>query len=71
EDFLVSFNVNCIAPAMICYHFLPGMMERGSGRIVNTTSSIRLDPQQAGYSASKAALGNLLRRSLRSCTGSG
>lgn len=56
EDFLVSFNVNCIAPAMICYHFLPGMMERGTGRIVNMTSGIRLDPQQAGYSASKAAL---------------
>ena len=30
--------------------------ERGFGRIVNTTSGIALDPQQAGYSASKAAL---------------
>ena len=41
---------------MICYHFLPGIIQRGSGRILNTTSGIRLDPQQAGYSASKAAL---------------
>ena len=56
EDFTESFKVNTIAPAMICYHFLPGMMERGFGRILNTTSGIRLDPQQAGYSASKAAL---------------
>ena len=56
EDYLVSFNVNCIAPAMICYHFMPKMIERGSGRILNTTSGIRLEPQQAGYSASKAAL---------------
>ena len=56
EDFTASFNANTIAPAMICYHFLPGMMARGFGRIVNTTSGIRLDPQQAGYSASKAAL---------------
>ena len=56
EDYTASFNANTIAPAMICYHFLPGMMERGFGRIVNTTSGIRLDPQQAGYSASKAAL---------------
>ena len=56
EDFTLSFNINTIAPVMICYHFLPGMMERGFGRIVNTTSGIRLDPQQAGYSASKAAL---------------
>ena len=56
EDYLVSFNVNTIAPAMICYHFLPGMIERGFGRIVNTTSGIALEPEQAGYSAAKAAL---------------
>ena len=56
EDYLVSFNVNTIAPMMICYHFLPKMMENGFGRILNTTSGINLDPQQAGYSASKAAL---------------
>ena len=56
EDYLVSFNVNTIAPAMICYHFMPKMIERGFGRIVNTTSGIRLEPEQAGYSASKAAL---------------
>ena len=56
EDYTESFKINTIAPAMICYHFLPQMMERGFGRILNTTSGIRLDPQQAGYSASKAAL---------------
>ena len=56
EDYEVSFHVNTIAPAMICYHFLPGMMARGSGRILNTTSGIALDVCQAGYSASKAAL---------------
>ena len=48
EDYLVSFNVNTIAPAMICYHFLPKMIERGFGRIVNTTSGIALEPEQAG-----------------------
>lgn len=56
SDYVTSFNVNTIAPIMICYHFLPGMIARGSGRILNTTSGIRLEPQQAGYSASKAAL---------------
>ena len=56
SDFTESFKINTIAPAMICYHFLPGMMARGFGRIVNTTSGITLEPQQAGYSASKAAL---------------
>ncbi|MBQ8200498.1 MAG: SDR family oxidoreductase [Clostridia bacterium] len=56
SDYTESFKINTIAPAMICYHFLPKMMERGFGRIVNTTSGIRLEPEQAGYSASKAAL---------------
>lgn len=56
EDFPVSFAVNTIAPMQICYHFLPGMIERGFGRIVNTTSGIALEAEQAGYSAAKAAL---------------
>lgn len=41
---------------MICYHFMPKMIEAGFGRIINTTSGIALEPEQAGYSASKAAL---------------
>ena len=56
SDYTESFKINTIAPAMICYHFLPKMIEAGFGRIVNTTSGIRLEPEQAGYSASKAAL---------------
>lgn len=55
-DYTESFKINTIAPAMICYHFMPKMIERGFGRIVNTTSGIALEPEQAGYSASKAAL---------------
>lgn len=56
SDYTESFKINTIAPAVICYHFMPKMIERGFGRIVNTTSGIRLEPEQAGYSASKAAL---------------
>ncbi len=56
DDYEASFRINTIAPMMICYHFLPKMIEAGFGRIVNTTSGIRLEPEQAGYSASKAAL---------------
>lgn len=56
EDYTTSFQINTIAPMIICYHYLPKMVERGFGRIVNTTSGIRLEPEQAGYSASKAAL---------------
>ena len=56
DDYPISFAVNTIAPMQICYHFLPGMIERGFGRIVNTTSGIALEAEQAGYSAVKAAL---------------
>lgn len=56
EDYTESFKINTVAPAMICYHFMPKMIENGFGRILNTTSGIRLEPEQAGYSASKAAL---------------
>ena len=56
SDYQISFQVNTIAPMQICYHFLPQMEKRGFGRIVNTTSGIDLEPEQAGYSASKAGL---------------
>lgn len=56
EDFTQSFMINTIAPAMICYRLIPKMIEKGFGRVINTTSGIQNEPEQAGYSASKAAL---------------
>lgn len=56
EDYTASFQINTIAPMQLCYAFVPPMIERGFGRVINTTSGIRNEPQQAGYSASKAAL---------------
>lgn len=56
DDYNISFAINTIAPMRIVYHFLPRMIENGFGRIVNTTSGIALEAEQAGYSASKAAL---------------
>ena len=56
DDYARSFQINTTAPMMIAYHFLPKMEERGFGRVVNTTSGINHEPEQAGYSASKAAL---------------
>ncbi len=56
EDFDLSFRINTIAVATICHRLMPGMIERGFGRVINTTSGIRDQPEQAGYSASKAAL---------------
>lgn len=61
SDFPISFAINTIAPMQICYHFLPKMVERGFGRIVNTTSGINLEAEQAGYSAAKAALDKITR----------
>ena len=56
EDYETSFYINTIAPMMLCYEYIPKMIERGFGRVINTTSGIRNEPEQAGYSASKAAL---------------
>ncbi len=61
SDFTESFMINAIAPMMLCYAFLPDMKKRGFGRIVNTTSGILNEPEQAGYSASKAALDKVTR----------
>jgi short-subunit dehydrogenase len=55
-DYIQSFMINTISPMMICYRLIPKMIERGFGRIINTTSGIKNEPQQAGYSASKSAL---------------
>jgi 3-oxoacyl-[acyl-carrier protein] reductase len=61
EDFDISFRINFIAVTTICYRLMPKMIERGFGRVINTTSGIRDQPEQAGYSASKAALDKFTR----------
>ncbi len=61
EDFDLSFRINFTAVTTICYRLIPKMIERGFGRVVNTTSGIRDQPEQAGYSASKAALDKFTR----------
>ena len=56
EDFTTSFLINTIAPAVICYRLIPKMIAKGFGRVINTTSGIRDQPEQGAYSSSKAAL---------------
>jgi 3-oxoacyl-[acyl-carrier protein] reductase len=56
DDYRRSFAVNTIAPITLCNLLLPGMIERGFGRIVNVTSGIKDQPQLMAYAASKAAL---------------
>lgn len=55
-DFDTSFRINFTAPAMICHRLIPAMIQRGFGRVINVTSGIRNEPEQAAYAASKAAL---------------
>ncbi len=56
EDLDLSLRINFIAITTICYRLIPKMIERGFGRVINLTSGIKDQPEQAGYSASKAAL---------------
>jgi len=56
EDFEMSFKINFISIVTICNRLIPKMIERGYGRVINTTSGIKNEPEQAGYAASKAAL---------------
>ena len=52
---LVQGDVGCGKTA-VAFISAMKMIDAGFGRIVNTTSGIALDPHQAAYSASKAAL---------------
>jgi 3-oxoacyl-[acyl-carrier protein] reductase len=61
EGIDLSLRINFIAVATICYRLIPKMIERGFGRVINTTSGIKDQPEQAGYSASKAALDKFTR----------
>lgn len=51
-----AFRVNVYALVALCNAFVPGMVERGYGRIINITSGIRDIPQLAPYSVTKAAV---------------
>lgn len=61
DEYRTSFMVNTIAPAKLCDAFLPPMMERGWGRVVNVTSGIANEPELMAYSCSKAALDRYVR----------
>lgn len=56
EDYLISFKVNVISLIKICDVLLPGMKQRGFGRIINTTSGIQNEPELTPYAISKAAV---------------
>lgn len=56
DDFRKSFEVNVTALVRICHGLIPGMVERGWGRLINVTSGIQDQPELLAYSISKAAV---------------
>jgi len=59
EDWANTFQVNVFAMYYLCSAFIPGMIERGYGRVINLTSGIKDQPELAPYSTSKAAVNKL------------
>ncbi|HLO97868.1 MAG TPA: SDR family oxidoreductase [Fimbriimonas sp.] len=71
DEFRRSFEVNAIALFRICHAFLPGMLERGWGRIINVTSGIADQPELIAYAVSKAAVDKFVLDTAPKLKGSG
>jgi 3-oxoacyl-[acyl-carrier protein] reductase len=71
DDYRRSFEVNVIALVRLCDRFLPGMVARRWGRIVNVTSGIENIRELLPYSMSKAAVDRYVRDVSPSLEGSG
>lgn len=56
EEWIETYKVNVIAIYELCCAFIPGMIERNFGRIINLTSRIKDTPELAPYGASKWAV---------------
>jgi NAD(P)-dependent dehydrogenase (short-subunit alcohol dehydrogenase family) len=71
EEYTLSFLVNSTVPSIICNAFIPKMVERKWGRVVNVTSGIADQPQLMPYSCSKAALDRYVRDLVTTLAGTG
>ena len=56
EEFRMSFEANVISQIKLCTAFIPPMIQRRWGRVINLSSAIQDLPQLAPYATSKAAL---------------
>lgn len=63
ENIVDMFNVNIIAPTLLCRHFIPNMSQKKWGRIINIASSsaYAAAPGTSIYSSTKHALLGLSR----------
>jgi short-subunit dehydrogenase len=71
EEYTLSFLVNSTVPSIICNAFIPKMVERKWGRVVNVTSGIADQPELMAYSCSKAALDRYVRDLVKTLAGTG
>ncbi len=74
EDFDRSMNVNVRSMVLTCRAFLPRMIERGSGSIVNVASvvsSVMAAPRRFAYATSKAAVIGMTMSIARDFVGAG
>jgi NAD(P)-dependent dehydrogenase (short-subunit alcohol dehydrogenase family) len=71
DDYRKIFEVNTIAPIRICNRIIPGMIERGFGRVINVTSGIKDQPNLMPYAVSKAALDKFVRDLIPAVQGTG
>ncbi len=71
EDLRISFEVNVTALIGICHAFIPGMVERGWGRVVNVTSGIADQPELIAYAISKAAVDKFVYDTVGKLEGTG
>lgn len=63
DDFAAVLGVNLVGPFLVAKHVLPGMIERGSGSIVNigSVAGVQAYPLRSPYAASKWGLVGLTR----------
>lgn len=59
EEWMSTMKVNVFAMYSLCAAFIPSMIERGFGRVINLTSGIKDLPELAPYGASKWAVDKL------------
>lgn len=59
KEWTDTFKVNVMAMYTLCAAFIPSMIERGFGRVINLTSGIKDQPELAPYGASKWAVDKL------------
>ena len=61
EDYDKSMRINFYSLTVICKRLMPKMIERGFGRVVNTSSGIADLPEMEDYAVSKAAVDKYTR----------